>query len=116
MKRFPISLSNKLQHRIQSNSLRKVMESNSLIDFSSNDYLGFSRSEVIFEETHQYLVSNKMILNGATGSRLLSGNHKVYTEAEIFLADFHDSESASYSILVMMQILVSLVLCHNAAI
>ena len=94
MKRFPISLSNKLQHRIQSNSLRKVMESNSLIDFSSNDYLGFSRSEAIFEETHQYLVSNKMIQNGATGSRLLSGNHKVYTEAEIFLADFHNSESA----------------------
>ncbi|MES2546038.1 MAG: pyridoxal phosphate-dependent aminotransferase family protein [Bacteroidota bacterium] len=94
MKPFPKSLSNKLEQRIQSNSLRKLGFENSLIDFSSNDYLGFSKSETVFNETHQYLINNKIIQNGATGSRLLSGNHKVYLESEKFIAEFHQSESA----------------------
>lgn len=94
MKRFPKSLSDKLTQRIQSNSLRILTEPNSRIDFASNDYLGFSKSEAIFNETHQYLTANKIIQNGATGSRLLSGNHKVYHEAELFIAEFHESESA----------------------
>ncbi len=94
MKPFPKSLSNKLEQRIQSNSLRKLGFENSLIDFSSNDYLGFSKSETVFNETHQYLIDNKIIQNGATGSRLLSGNHKVYLESEKFIAEFHQSESA----------------------
>jgi 8-amino-7-oxononanoate synthase len=67
---------------------------NNLIDFASNDYIGFAKSETIFNETHSYLIENKIIQNGATGSRLLSGNHKVYQEAENFIAKFHQSESA----------------------
>jgi 8-amino-7-oxononanoate synthase len=94
MKRLPQSLSRKLQQRIQSNALRTLTDSNSRIDFSSNDYLGFSKSESIFNNTHQYLMDNNIIQNGATGSRLLSGNHKVYQEAETFIAKFHQSESA----------------------
>ena len=72
---FPKNLSVKLEIRKQNNALRQLPLSKGLIDFSSNDYLGLSQSEVIFQESHQYLVDKKILQNGATGSRLLSGNH-----------------------------------------
>jgi 8-amino-7-oxononanoate synthase len=91
--KFPQNLSAKLQIRKQNNALRKLAAPNDLIDFASNDYIGFSKNRTIFEGIHQYLIENKIIQNGATGSRLLSGNHKVYQEAEDFIAQFHQSES-----------------------
>ena len=94
MKRIPKSLTLKLEQREQNNSLRKLALPNDLIDFASNDYLGFSKSEAIFNRTHSFLIDNKIIQNGATGSRLLSGNHAVYQEAENYISKFHDSEKA----------------------
>jgi 8-amino-7-oxononanoate synthase len=94
MKYFPENLSAKLEIRKQHNALRKLPSSSKRIDFSSNDYLGFSQSEIIFKETHQFLITNGIIQNGATGSRLLSGNHKLYQETEDFIAQFHQSQSA----------------------
>ena len=76
--KFPQNLSAKLQIRKQNNALRKLAAPNDLTDFASNDYIGFSKNRTIFEGTHQYLIENKIIQNGATGSRLISGNHKVY--------------------------------------
>ena len=84
----------KLEQREQNNSLRKLALTNHLIDFASNDYLGFSKSESIFNETHSFLIDNNIIQNGATGSRLLSGNHAVYQEAENYISNYHQSESA----------------------
>nr|WP_315150124.1 pyridoxal phosphate-dependent aminotransferase family protein [uncultured Flavobacterium sp.] len=92
--KFSKNLDAKLEIRKQNNALRKLSLSNDLIDFASNDYIGFSKNKNIFEETHQYLIDNDCIQNGATGSRLLSGNHKVYQEAENLIAKFHLSESA----------------------
>jgi 8-amino-7-oxononanoate synthase len=94
MKRIPKSLSAKLEQREQNNSLRKLALPNHLIDFASNDYLGFSKSAAIFNETHSFLIENNIIQNGATGSRLLSGNHVVYPKAENYISKFHHSESA----------------------
>ena len=94
MKEFPKLLTDKLEQRTANNSLRKLSLPNSLIDFASNDYIGFAKSETIFNETHSYLIENKITQNGATGSRLLSGNHKIYEEAENYIAKFHQSESA----------------------
>ena len=94
MKQIPKSIAIKLEQREQNNSLRKLSLPNNLVDFASNDYLGFSKSESIFKETHSYLIDNNIIENGATGSRLLSGNHLVYQEAENYIAKFHHSESA----------------------
>ena len=91
---FPKNLTAKLEIRKQNNALRKLTLPNDFIDFASNDYLGFSRNKAIFEETHQYLIDNNCIQNGATGSRLLSGNHKVYQETENFIAQFHQTQSA----------------------
>ena len=91
---FPKSLSEKLNLRSQNLALRQLVIQNNLIDFSSNDYLGFANSEIIFNKTHQYLVDNKSMQNGATGSRLLSGNHKIYQETEHYIAKFHEAETA----------------------
>ena len=94
MKDFPKLLSHKLQLRQANNALRKLPVANNLIDFASNDYIGFAKNESIFHETHQFLLDNKILVNGATGSRLLSGNHTLYKEAEDFMANFHHNEAA----------------------
>lgn len=94
MKPFPKSLSLKLQQREQNNALRKLPLRNDLIDFASNDYLGFAKNESIFNKTHHCLIENKIMENGATGSRLLSGNHNLYPIAEKEIANFHQSQSA----------------------
>lgn len=94
MKQFPKSLSQKLNQRVQSHSLRNLPEQNTLIDFSSNDYLGFAKSEIIFDRAHQLLLDKGLKSNGATGSRLLSGNHILYRDTEDFIAQFHQAESA----------------------
>ncbi|MDE0535246.1 aminotransferase class I/II-fold pyridoxal phosphate-dependent enzyme [Tenacibaculum sp. L6] len=91
---FPKKLHQKIIQRETQNSLRKLGKENSLIDFSSNDYLGFAKSEIIFDKTHQYLIDNNLKINGATGSRLLSGNHALYTEVEKQLAKLHNSETS----------------------
>jgi 8-amino-7-oxononanoate synthase len=91
---FPKNLSDKLETRRQNSSLRFLPQPSGLIDFSSNDYIGFSKSEAIFNAVHQFLLDHNITINGATGSRLISGNHTLYTETENYIAQFHQSESA----------------------
>ena len=92
--KLPKSLQQKLQQREANNALRKLPMHNDLVDFASNDYLGFAKNEAIFDLSHQLLLNQKLKINGATGSRLLSGNHKLYQITEDFIAEFHQSESA----------------------
>ena len=91
---FPEKLNQKLIKREASNSLRHIDKQKSLIDFYSNDYLGFASSETIFDKTHQVLLEKNIKINGATGSRLISGNHDLYREVESFIANFHNAEKA----------------------
>lgn len=91
---IPNTLQQKLHFRKEANALRKLPMPTSGIDFSSNDYLGFAKNEQIFDVTHQYLVENKIKVNGATGSRLISGNHNLYDITEKYIAAFHQSEAA----------------------
>ncbi len=94
LKTFPNKLQKKIDQRKESNALRKLSEQNNLVDFSSNDYLGFALSKTIFDRSHQLLIEKNRYQNGATGSRLLSGNHKLYTNTEKILTDFHDTDEA----------------------
>ena len=94
MKHFPKSLQQKLEQRKANNGLRQLPVANDLIDFASNDYIGFAKNETIFRETHQFLLDKNIKANGATGSRLLSGNHALYCETEDFIAKFHHAEDA----------------------
>jgi 8-amino-7-oxononanoate synthase len=94
MKKLPETLSNKLTVRMQNNALRQLPKATDLVDFASNDYLGFSNSNTIFANTHQYLLEHNLMQNGATGSRLLSGNHVVYQATEDYIARFHNVPAA----------------------
>lgn len=79
----------KLEQRKSENALRELKVNENLIDFCSNDYLGFaSEAEIhildeVFSESY-----------GATGSRLISGNHKITEDVEEFLATYYKAESA----------------------
>jgi len=94
MKSLPQPLLDKLTNRINTNALRQLGGVGNLADFSSNDYLGLSSSKAIFDAAHQYLLDTNFISNGSTGSRLISGNHNLYTITEQFIAKFHNAESA----------------------
>ena len=91
---FPKNLQIKLDSRTKDNSMRRLGTSTQLIDFSSNDYLGFSTSEEIYSRALQILKENALQHNGASGSRLLTGNHKVYTMAENYLANVNNADAA----------------------
>lgn len=92
--KFPKNLSDKLETRKQNNALRQLPSVTSNIDFASNDYLGFAKSANIFNRTHQFLIDNDCQENGATGSRLISGNHPLYQSTENHIAKFHQAEAA----------------------
>ena len=91
--RFPEKLTYRIQKRLDDHTLRELSPPSSLIDFASNDYLGFSRSQEISREAHLLLNRNPQ-KNGSTGSRLLSGNQAIHVEAEGLIAAFHQSESS----------------------
>ena len=91
---LPKKLTKRLDERNAKNALRTLKTQNDLVDFASNDYLGFAMSSSIFDQAHQILTQNTLHHNGATGSRLLTGNHKLYTETENFLTRYHNAESA----------------------
>jgi len=96
---LPKKLQLKIDQRKAANSLRKL-GSPSLerlgeeVDFSSNDYLGFAKNAAIFSRTEAILKAENLQHNGATGSRLLSGNHKLYSITEDFIAKTHQVEAA----------------------
>ncbi|NJB36852.1 aminotransferase class I/II-fold pyridoxal phosphate-dependent enzyme [Croceivirga sp. JEA036] len=86
MQNVPKKLKNRLEERARTNSLRKLSVPNSLVDFSSNDYLGFGKTSG--------LESLQQKSNGAGGSRLLSGNHEGYIALESYLSLLYNQEAA----------------------
>lgn len=84
----------KLEHRQQAGSYRQLKTENNLVDFSSNDYLGFARSAALKELVNQELLNNPQHLNGSTGSRLLKGNTQYAENLESYIAQFHQAEAA----------------------
>ena len=94
MNQLPQKLQKKLEERASNNALRSLGIHSNLVDFSSNDYLGFSNSEIIFDRAFAILKEHKLEKNGATGSRLLSGNHSLYAVTELAIASFHKAEDA----------------------
>lgn len=92
--KFPEKLQRKMNDRKQANALRSLGEKSNTVDFSSNDYLGFARSNEIFEATHHFLKEINDVKNGATGSRLISGNFPLFEKVEQRIAAYHNAEGA----------------------
>jgi 8-amino-7-oxononanoate synthase len=76
-------------------TLRKLQTtSSSLEDFVSNDYLGLARSQELFTAINSRLDTLRLHQNGATGSRLLSGNSEYTEYVEQKLAKIFQAESS----------------------
>ncbi len=80
---IPEKLLLKLSQRYAQGSMRELSVSQGLIDFSSNDYLGFSS-----------MIAPSNVTQGATGSRLLTGQTQACQLLEQKIAQFHQVESA----------------------
>lgn len=93
MERTPGKLQAKLAERLQKNAIRSLQSVGNLVDFSSNDYLGLARNGELVRAAHKFLEGMEL-KNGASGSRLLSGNHALYPKLEEFLAAHHHADTA----------------------
>ncbi len=82
-----------LDQRKEASLFRYLQVNNGLIDFCSNDYLSFARSEKLQEQTKRYL-DEMLCFSGSTGSRSISGNTAYAEKLEQFLAGFHNTEAA----------------------
>jgi len=74
----------RIQKRKSEGGLRSLCAREGLIDLTSNDYFGFASS---------LDVSKTVGRVGATGSRLLTGNHPYYEALEDKIAHFHQAQS-----------------------
>ena len=86
MKPIERHLYNILEERKQQSLFRSLRTSNNLVDFCSNDYLGFSQKIKQNSEIYSFP-------SGATGSRLLAGNTQFVEDLEQQIADFHGAEA-----------------------
>ena len=91
MSSFPHILSHKLIQAKEKCVFRSLKTNYPSIDFSSNDYLGFSTQGYLHQELQLLEPSLKM---GSTGSRLISGNSVLFNEIENEIAQFHHAEAA----------------------
>ncbi len=83
-----------LAQRQAQGNLRKLHLPLQPIDFFSNDYLGLARNQALAEQIAQRYENQGFMGNGATGSRLLSGNNHLAQQTEQQLANFFGGEAA----------------------
>ena len=90
------SLEKVVESRRERGLLRSLyLPSEGSIDFCSNDYLGFARSEELQESVEKEWQKRKRgALLGSTGSRLLTGNCQYALQVEERLREVHSGESA----------------------
>ena len=87
-------LSERLRTYQQMGLLRQLRTSDGLVDFCSNDYLGFARSSELRASIRQADALHTGARTGATGSRLLAGQSSLADEVEQELARFYQTETA----------------------
>lgn len=87
------------------------------LDFSTNDYLGFSKNPLFVEASY---AAGKAYGIGSTGSRLLSGNHLLFKTLETRIAQDKQTEAAlifnsgyQANLTVLASLCDPSVLCHQ---
>ncbi len=83
-----------LASRKSAGLLRQLRQESQGVDFSSNDYLGLSRSEALRAQTERRLAQDVPLPMGSTGSRLISGNDARIEALEAQIAGFHMADAA----------------------
>lgn len=99
MHQIPPHIEKKLAQAQKSGTFRSLKDKTHLIDFCSNDYLGLARSrffqQLVNENLKHYLeefdVKN---VNGSSGARLITGQHRFVDALERQIAGFHLGEDA----------------------
>lgn len=86
-------LDQRLTDANKSGLLRALGNSKGQIDFASNDYLGLARSDALHDLINKKIGTLKDYKNGATGSRLLTGNSPYTEHVEKKLAAIFNAES-----------------------
>jgi 8-amino-7-oxononanoate synthase len=92
-KNIQVVLAQKLAKRQEKNNLRKLSLNFAEIDFFSNDYLGLA-SNLELQKNISQEYNSLTVKNGATGSRLLSGNSEYVVNLERKLATVFKTEAA----------------------
>lgn len=87
-------LKNRLDIRQDAGLFRQLRVADLLIDFCSNDYLGFARSPELKRTIRQAEDQYPQAFTGATGSRLLAGHTQLTDAIETELAQFYQTEAA----------------------
>ena len=82
-----------LREREQAGLLRRLDSAPPGVDFCSNDYLGLARDELLRRRIAA-LAEQHGVPHGATGSRLISGNHPEVEALEKQLAEYYGAEAA----------------------
>lgn len=83
-----------LKEQSQHRSLRAASETKSLIDLSSNDYLGFKNHPALKKSALEAIENGTEL--GAGGSRLLRGNAPEHENLETFAAHHYGFEKSLY--------------------
>ena len=82
-----------LAERERAGLIRRLEPGPGGIDFCSNDYLGLARDQRLRRRIAA-LAADGAVPQGATGSRLISGNHPAIEALEARLSRFYDCEAA----------------------
>ena len=86
---FDNFLQESLEKRRAAGLERQLLLTDGLIDFSSNDYLGFAQNP-----SFDAVAMATKTAHGSTGSRLISGNSRLAEQTETLIANFHNAEAA----------------------
>lgn len=84
----------KLAQRKEQGTYRSLKTVEGQVDFTSNDYLGFARSEELKKRIAEAEKQYVELSLGSTGSRLLTGNSELAVQVERQIAEFHNAETA----------------------
>lgn len=82
-----------LTQRQANHTFRQLKTTDHLIDFCSNDYLGFAQSTAFKALIDNQLAQIPLYKTGATGSRLISSNTDYAEALEERIARFHQAEA-----------------------
>lgn len=85
----------KLEQRSLNNELRTLRTQSFGIDFSSNDYLSL-KNETIWKSYLQSEIPEEYWFSNLSSSRLISGNHPIKEQCEMFFSEFYNSEAALF--------------------